>query len=74
MEDNASNSNHSGISLFTLSSHMIPILVANVYVNNLEEWLLQGSLLLCCKKMKNSKISTRLEAASIECSVIYFKE
>ena len=57
---------HTANSKFTLYSHMVSILVANVYVNNLEEWLLRGSLLPCYKKLKNSKFSKRLEDASIE--------
>ena len=50
---------HTANSIFTLYSHKVSILVANVYVNNLEEWLLRG-------KLKNCKFSKRLEAASIE--------
>ena len=34
---------HTAYSIFTLYSHKVSILVANVYVNNLEEWLLRGS-------------------------------
>ena len=56
---------HTANSIFTLYSHKVSILVANVYVNNLEEWLLRGLLLPCYKKLENSKISKRLEAASI---------
>ena len=72
MDDNASNSGHSGYiitaySIFTLSCHMVSILLANVYVNNIEEWLLRGSLLLCYKMLKNSKISKKLETGSIKC-------
>ena len=36
---------HTAYSIFTLDSHKVFILVANVYVYNLEEWLLQGLLL-----------------------------
>ena len=57
---------HTAKSIFTLYSHKVFIKVANVYGNNLEEWLLRGSLLPCYKKLKNSKFSKRLEAASIE--------
>ena len=57
---------HTAKSIFTLNSHKVSILVANVYVNNIEEWLLQGSLLPCYKKRKNCKFSKRLEAASNE--------
>ena len=57
---------HTANFIFTLYSHKISILVANVYVNNLEEWLLRGSLLPCYKKLKNCKFSMRLEAAAIE--------
>ena len=63
---------HTANSIFTLYSHKVSILVANVYVNNLEEWLLRGSLLLCYKKLKNCKFSKRLEATSIEFD-FYFK-
>ena len=63
MNANGSNSEHS---IFTLYSHKVSILVANVYINNLEDWLLPGSLLPCYKKLKNCKFSTRLEAAFIE--------
>ena len=47
VNDNASNSDHLGMSLpriiYLLSfSHMVASLVANVYVNNCVEWLLQG--------------------------------
>ena len=57
---------HTANSIFTLYSHKVSILVANIYVNNLEEWLLRGSLLPCYKKLRNSQISKGLEAASIE--------
>ena len=53
-------------SIFTLYSHMVSILVANIYVNSLEVWLLRESLLPCYKKLKNSKRFKRLDAASIE--------
>ena len=53
-------------SLFTLYSHTVSILVANVKVYNLEEWMLRGSLFPCYKKLKSSKFFKRLEAASIE--------
>ena len=69
MNDKASNSDHSGISLpriLTLPYHMVSILVATVYVNSLVELLLRGLLLPCYKKLKNSKFSMRLEAASIK--------
>ena len=70
MNDNDLNSDHLGILyrefyIYTFS-HKVSILVANVYVNSLEEWLLRGPLLPCYKKLKNSKLSKRLEAASIE--------
>ena len=42
---------------------MVSILVANVYVNNLEECPLRESLLPC---LNNSRFSKRLDAASIE--------
>ena len=45
---------HNANSIFTLYSHKVSILVANVYVNNLEEWLLWGSLLPCYKKLKTA--------------------
>ena len=65
MNDNDSNSDYrvyyTPNSIFTLYSHKVSIIVANVYVNNLEEWLLRGSLLPCYKKLKNSKFSKRLE-------------
>ena len=48
---------------------MVSILVANVYINSLEEWLLWGLLHPCYKKLKNSKFSKRLEAVSIECDL-----
>ena len=57
---------HTANSIFTLNSHKVSILVANVYVNSLEEWLLRGSLLPCYEKLKNFEFSKRLEAASIE--------
>ena len=58
---------HTVYSIFTLYSHKVSILVANVYVNNLEEWLLRGSLLPCYKKLKSDTFFfKRLEAASIE--------
>ena len=57
---------HTAYSIFTLYSHKVSILVANVYVYNLEEWLLRGSLLPCYKKLKNRTFFKRLEAASIE--------
>ena len=55
-------------SIFKLYSHKVSILVANVYVmvNNLEDWLLQGVLLPCYKKLKNSTVSKILEAALAE--------
>ena len=56
---------HTANSIFTLYSHKVSIFVANVYVNNLEEWLLRGSLFPCYKKLKNSKFSKRLEAAQL---------
>ena len=70
MNDNASNSDHSGVSyrvfyIYTLC-HKVSILVANVYVYNLEEWLLRGKLLPCYKKLKSGTFFKRLEAASIE--------
>ena len=65
MNDNASNSDHSDVSycLFYIYfySHKVSILVANVYVYNLEEWLLRSD-----KKLKSSKFFKILEAASIE--------
>ena len=57
---------HTANSIFTLYSHKVSILVAIVYVTNLGEWLLRGSLLPCYKKLKDCKFSKRLEAASIE--------
>ena len=70
MNDYASNSDHSGILLlrhiFTHFSHIVSILEANVYINNLDEWLLWGLLLPCYKNLKNSTFSKRLETASIE--------
>ena len=61
MNDNASNSAiqvyHTAYSIFTLYSHKVSILVANVYVYNLEEWLLRGSLLPCYKKLKSRTFS-----------------
>ena len=54
----------------------IDFVVSGLFENNLTQlytyismqgWLLQGLLLLCNKKLKNSKFSKRLEAASIEC-------
>ena len=45
---------------------MVSILVAIFYVNNLEEWLLQGVLLPCYKKLLNSTFPKRLEAALAE--------
>ena len=71
MNDNASNMDHSGVSycvfyIYTLYSHMVSILVANVYIYNLEEWLLQGSLLLCYKKLKSGTFFKTLETASID--------
>ena len=66
-KENASNSEHQTVgSIFTLYSHKVSILVANVYVYNLKEWLLRGSLLPCYKKLKSSKFFKKLEAASIE--------
>ena len=46
---------HTAYSIFTLYSHKVSILVANVYVYNLEEWLLRGSLLPCYKKQLAEK-------------------
>ena len=57
---------HTAYSIFALYSHKVSILVANVYVNNLEEWLLRGSLLSCCKKLESGTFFKRLEAVSIE--------
>ena len=57
---------HTAYSIFTLYSHKVSILVANVYVYNLEERLLRESLLLCYKKLKSSKCFKRSEAALIE--------
>ena len=61
---------HTAYSIFTLYSHKVSILVANVYFYNLEEWLLRGglrgSLLPCYKKLKIGTFFKRLEAASIE--------
>ena len=57
---------HTAYSKFTLYSHKVSILVANVYNNNLEERLLRGSLLPCYKKLKSGTFFKRLEAASIE--------
>ena len=44
----------------------VSILVANVYVYNLEECLSRDSLLPCYKKLKSGTFFKRLEAASIE--------
>ena len=71
MNANDSQSDHSGIlytasSIFTLYSLKVSILVPNIYVNNLEERLLRGSLLPCYIKLKNCKFSKKLETASIE--------
>ena len=57
---------HTANSIFTLYSHKVSILVLNVCVYNLEEWLLRGSLLPCYKKLKSRIFFKRLEAASIE--------
>ena len=43
---------HTANSIFTLNSHNVSILVANISFNNLEEWLLRGYLLSCYKKLK----------------------
>ena len=51
---------HTAYSIFTLYSHKVSILVANVYVYNLEEWLLGGSLLPCYKKLKSRAFSRDL--------------
>ena len=48
---------HTAYSIFTLYSHKVSILVANVYVYNLDEWLLRGSLLPCYKKLKATLFS-----------------
>ena len=68
MNDNASNIRmyHTAYSIYTLYSHKVSILEANVYVYNLKEWLLQGLLLPCYKKLKSRTFFKRLEAASIE--------
>ena len=50
---------HTANSIFTLYSHKVSILVANLYVNNLEEWLLRGSLLPCYKKAEKQQFFTR---------------
>ena len=50
---------HTAYSIFTLYSHKISILVANVY--NLEEWLLRGSLLPCYKKLVFGHFSCKEE-------------
>ena len=60
---------HTAYSIFTLCRHKVSILVANVYVNNLEKWLLRCSLLPCYKKLKSGTFFNRLEAASIEFEV-----
>ena len=57
---------HIMYSIFTLYSHKVSSLVANVYVYNLEEQLLRGSLLPCYKKLKSSTFFKRLEAASFK--------
>ena len=57
---------HTAYSIFTLYSDNVSIYVANVYVYNLEEKLLRGSLLPCYKKLKSHTFFKRLEAASIE--------
>ena len=54
---------HTAYSIFTLYSHKVSILVANVYVYNLEEWLLRGKLLPCYKiaeKRHSSSVSASL--------------
>ena len=56
---------HTAYSIFTLYSHKVSVFVANIYVYNLEEWLLRGSLLPCYKRLKSSIFFKRLEAASI---------
>ena len=62
------NSNHSSIALplylYTLTDHVLTILVANVYVDSLEKWLLRQLLLLCYKKLKNVKFTKRLQATT----------
>ena len=57
---------HTAYSIFTLNSHKFSFLVANVYVDNLEEWLLRGSFLPCYKKLKSRTFFKRFEAAAIE--------
>ena len=57
---------HTANSIFTLYSNKVSILVANFHVNNLEEWLLRGSLLPRYERLINCKFTKRLEAASIE--------
>ena len=63
VNDNAANSDHSGKALH----HIVSILVVNVYVNSLEEWLLRGSFLPCYKKLKGRKVSKGLKAVSFVC-------
>ena len=49
--------------------HVVTILMVNVYVYSLEEWLLKHSRLPCDKKLKHVTFTKRLEAAIIkECS------
>ena len=62
MNDNASVTirvYHTAYSIFTLYSHKVSIFIANVYVYNLEEWLLRGSLLPCYKKLKSGTFFSR---------------
>ena len=52
-------------SIFTLSNDVISILVvANVCVNNLKEWMFNTPML---KKDEKQQIVKRFEAASFEC-------
>ena len=57
---------HTAYSIFNFYSYKFSILVANVYVNNREKWLLQGVLLVCNIKLKNSTFSKRFDAALAE--------
>ena len=45
---------HTANSIFTLYSHKVSILVANIYVNNLEEWLLRDNYSRVTKSRKTA--------------------
>ena len=70
VNDNASNSDHSGISLphilyLLFSNQRVSILVSIVYVNILEQMAVTGIITPVLQKAESSKFSKRLEAASI---------